>query len=544
VTAFDVNRLLRLFAWARLGIAEVLLIIAPLLPSDLVPGTSIGILALPLFVVVVTSGGLLLLPPLTQPRRVAWLLCLLDVVLVTAVVAATGGPRSIYAFLYVLSVTAACVLLPRAGALAMAAAGSLLYTALVFARTIFPVTAFFEPPHETTALEVLTIFLNAGTFLVVAIVAGGLAEQYRTTRQELERQRHDLRDLQAFKAVILNSVGTGLIGLDREHHVTALNPAAEEITGRSATNAIGLPWDDLFGAAVPIVAIENAIAEHPRTPARHETTLTRRDGGVVPVRFTFSALRSGDGHRLGMIAICEDLSEIREMEARMRQADRLATVGRMAANIAHEIRNPLASMTGAIEALAGPVPGRDERDRLTQIVSRESERLNRIISNFLEYARPAPLTLEAVNVAEILDEILVLLEHRELPPSLKIVREFPAVVTARVDPQQVRQAVWNLCLNAVEAMPDGGELRVSAGLEDHRLHIVIRDTGDGIPSSDQPHVFEPFFSTKPGGSGLGLALVHRIVRDHGGDVSVRSGSGRGTSAVVVLPAAADTAVTR
>ena len=405
-------------------------------------------------------------------------------------------------------------------------------------------TAFFEPPHETTALEVLTIFLNAGTFLIVAIVAGGLAEQFRATRQELEHQRRDLQDLQAFKAVILNSVGTGLIALDREHTVTALNPAAEEITGRSAADAIGRPWGDLFGAAVPIDAIASTITAHPRTPARHETTLTRRDGAAVPVRFTFSTLRSGDGHRLGMIAICEDLSEIREMETRMRQADRLATLGRMAANIAHEIRNPLASMTGAIEALAGPVTGGGERDRLTQIVARESERLNRIISDFLEYARPAPLALETVNVAAILDEVLVLLEHRELPPSLKIVREFAPVVTGQVDPQQLRQAVWNLCLNAVEAMPDGGELRVSAGRDDGRLYVVISDTGDGIPSADQPHVFEPFFSTKPGGSGLGLALVHRILRDHGGDVSLRSGASGGTRAVLMVPAAAGAGVSR
>src|SRR5262245_47589980 len=232
------------------------------------------------------------------------------------------------------------------------------------------------------------------------------------------------------------------------------------------------------------------------------------------------------------------------METRMRQVDRLATLGRMAANIAHEIRNPLASMTGAIEALAGPVPGKEERDRLTQIVSRESDRLNRIIRNFLEYARPAPLTLETVNVGEILDEVLVLLEHGGLPQGLKIVREFAPVMTWRVDSQQLRQAVWNLCLNAVEAMPDGGELRIGAARDDGRLHIAVSDTGNGIPSADQPHVFEPFFSTKPGGSGLGLSLVHRIVRDHGGDVSVRSGSGGGTSVVVVLPAATGTVVTR
>src|SRR5262249_22235819 len=161
--------------------------------------------------------------------------------------------------------------------LAMAAAGSLLYTGLVFARTVFPLTAFFEPPHETTALEVLTMFLNAATFLTVAIVAGGLAEQFRATSLELEHQRRDLQDLPAVKAVVLNSVGTGLIVLDRDHTVTTLNPAAEEITRRSAVDAIGRSWTELFGTTVPIDVVETAIAEHPRTPARHETTLTRRD---------------------------------------------------------------------------------------------------------------------------------------------------------------------------------------------------------------------------------------------------------------------------
>lgn len=538
MTAPDVNRLLRLFGWLRLGVAEVLLIVAPLMPAELTPGTNTSILALALLVVVLSSGGILLLGPLAQPRRVAWLMSLLDVVLVTAVVAATGGPRSIYSFLYVLSVTAACVLLPRLGALVIAALGSLLYTGLVFARTVFPMTVLFEPPRETTALEVLTIFLNSGTFLIVAIVAGGLAERYRATHRELEAQRRDLQELQAFKAVILNSVGTGLVAVDRDHAVTALNRAAEAITGRAAADAIGRPWAALVGAAVSIEAVEAAIAENPTASTRQETMLDRPDGSRVPVRMTFSALRSADGSQLGLIGVCEDLSEIREMENRMRQADRLATLGRLAANIAHEIRNPLASLTGAIEALAVPMAAGEERERLTQIVSRESDRLNRIITDFLEYARPAPLAFEVVDTAEVMDEVLVLLEHRDLPPGFKIVRDFPASLPWRLDAQQFRQAFWNLCLNAVEAMPAGGELRVVAGVQGDRLQLAVSDTGEGIAATELPHVFEPFYSTKPGGSGLGLALVHRIVRDHGGDVDVRSRPGLGTTFTVTVSARA------
>lgn len=539
MTESTTHRSLRLYGWGRLGLAQALLILAPLIPAELTPGPNPRILALTLLVVLVSSGMLLILGAPGRPRRVAWLLCLLDVVLVTAVVAATGGARSIYTFLYVLTVTAACVLLPRVGAVAMAASASLLYTALVFARTIFPITALFEPPHETTALEVLTIFLNSGTFLIVAFVAGGLAERFRATRQELETQRRDLQDLQAFKELILHSVGAGLIALDRDHAITALNRAAEIISGRRAAQAIGRPWAEVFGGVVAIDAVEAAIAAHPLLPVRQEAVLERPDGSRVPVRITFSALRSGEGERLGLIGVLEDLTEIRAMEQRVRQADRLATLGRMAVNIAHEIRNPLASLTGAIEALTGHLGAGEERERLVQIVTRESDRLNRILTAFLEYARPVPLRLQPTNMAEVIDEVLTLIEHRDLPASLKIARDFPTSLPWRVDAQQLRQALWNLCLNALEAMPDGGELRVGAAAHDGFLHVSVTDTGEGIAAADLPHVFEPFFSTKPGGSGLGLALVHRIVRDHGGEVDVRSAPGFGTTVVLTLPASSD-----
>jgi two-component system sensor histidine kinase PilS (NtrC family) len=253
------------------------------------------------------------------------------------------------------------------------------------------------------------------------------------------------------------------------------------------------------------------------------------------VRLTFSALHAADGSRLGLVGLLEDLTEIREMERRIQRADRLATLGRMAANIAHEIRNPLASVTGAVEALASDRASGDERERLMQIVARESGRLDRIITDFLHYARPGRRVVELVDAAEVIDDVLVLLEHRELPPGLKITRAFPASLPWPLDGHQFRQAIWNLCLNAVEAMPSGGELRVETGIEAGALRVAVGDTGEGIPESQLAHVLEPFYSTKTGGSGLGLALVHRTVQDHGGEIDVHSVPGLGTTVVLTLP---------
>jgi two-component system sensor histidine kinase PilS (NtrC family) len=528
-------RAFRRIAWARLAAVAPLAAGVTLLPSDLLPARHTDVLVIALVAAALSSGGLLVLGPPARLQRVAWLVCFLDVAIVTAVVAATGGARSIFVFLYVLLVMAACLLLSRTGALAVAACASLLYAGLVVGRTMFPLSLFFEAPGDTMALELLTIFLNTATLLVVGVVAGSLAAQFGATRTELERERRDLREVQAFSDVLFHSVGAGLIALDRRHTITAVNRAIEAMTGFEAGTVVGRPWSTLFADPLPLDATAALLTDRARTTPRHETSLRRVDDDSVPVRVTFSVLHSADGRPLGMLAVCEDLSEIREMEARMREADRMATLGRMAANIAHEIRNPLASMSGAVEALARDLVAIDERQRLADIVLLESDRLNAIIRNFLDYARPAPLALVHVDIAQTIDDVLVLLEHRDLPPGLKVVRDFPPSLAWRVDGQQFRQALWNVCLNAVEAMPDGGELRVSARIVDDALQVVVADTGTGIETAAMPHVFEPFFSTKPGGSGLGLALVHRIVRDHGGTIEMVATPGGGTSVVMLLP---------
>src|SRR5437660_1185334 len=399
MTSVDGHRLLRGVFWARLAVAVLLLPLGILLPEGMTPGINHSVLALALLTVAASSGALLFGPPPARPRRIAWLVALLDVALVTGVVAATGGARSIFTFLYVMLVT-------------------------------------------------------------------------------------------------------------------------------------------LSGDLVPPPAIEPDLATEPDRPSRHEAVLPRPGDSSVPVRLTFWALKAGDeDEQLGVICACEDLTAVRAMEERLRQADRLAALGRMSANIAHEIRNPLASLTGAIEVLASSGTAGEVRERLAQIVLKESGRLSEILRAFLEYARPAPLVRARVNVVEPIDEVLVLLEHRAAAAgTLKIAREFPPSLEWVVDVQQFRQVVWNLCLNAVDAMPDGGEVRVTAGVVGDRLEVRVGDTGEGIAREDLGHVFEPFFSTKLDGSGLGLALVQRIMQEHGGEVHVESAPGAGSAFTLRFPA--------
>ena len=480
----------------------------------------------------------------TSFRRFVWMQVCLDVALVTGIIATSGGSHSVFTFLYVLTVLEGCFLLGRRGGLVAASLAGLLYVDVVLGRQLLTFLGLAEPA-QATALEVLTVLLNAAVLFAVALVAGSLAERYYIAQRSLESQRKDFSDLQAFRDLIFQSVGSGLIAVNPEGRITAFNRAAESITGVPERDALGQTWEALFGGEVDLEEARQAVAAPGAQSLRYEIRLRRHDGHELPVGVSFWSLRSGNGEIIGLIGVCQDLSSIKRMEQQVRQADRLATIGRLSANIAHEIRNPLASLSGAIEALVRDLPADPGRERLVEIVLRESERLNRIIRDFLEYARPAPMATHAVDLAELLEEVVLLVEHRSLPPELKVIREYGEKLPARVDPQQVRQAIWNLCINAVQAMPEGGELRVGGrvvpGAGPPRLQLWISDTGQGIAEADLPQIFEPFFSTKPEGSGIGLALVYRVLQDHGGQIEVRSQPGAGTSFMLILPSA-DSAV--
>ena len=471
-------------------------------------------------------------------RGFARLQLALDVALVSAIVATSGGARSSFVPLYVLTVLAASFALPGAGAFVVAGLSSVFYVAVALGPDALASLGGVSG-GDTTTEEALAICLNAAVFLVVGFVTSSLAGRYRESQAHLDAHRKHLSDLQAFRDLIFESVGSGLVGVDPRGRVTAFNRAAESITGFRSADALGQPWSAIFGSGVDLDEIRETANEDQSPPRRYEFPLRRQDGRVIPVGISFWSLRAGEGEVVGLVGVCQDLSAIKQMEQRMRQADRLATVGRLSANMAHEIRNPLASISGAVEALAKDLPPDEGRNRLVEIVLRESERLNHIVGAFLEYARPAPLTRIDVNLAQIIDEVLLLIEHGPLPEHLKIMREYAESLPARVDPQQMRQAIWNLCLNAVQAMPDGGEMRVGGqalgGPEREHIQIWVADSGHGIADADLPHIFEPFYSTKAGG--IGLALVYRVLQDHGGLIEARSRPGDGTTFPLTLPAA-------
>ncbi len=533
--AVDSHALLRAFSWARLAVAALLVGIGPWAPAVVIPTASAGLLLAVFALVVLSSAALLVFGPGPRPGVVAWLLCVLDTALCTAVVAATGGPRSILVFLYVPLVTAACVLLSRDGALAIAGLASALYTVLVLMRSLVPVLAFDAPADATMALDVLAILVNSGTLAVVAFVSGGLADRFLSSQHELESQRQSFGDLRAFRDVIFQSAGTGLVALDLDHRITAFNHAAEMIAGVPSRVALGARWADLLGDALPLQQIEASVTAAPTTSTHHEIELRRPDGSVAPVRVTGSALVAGDGTRLGLIVACDDLSTLRALETRMRQADRLATLGRMAANIAHEIRNPLASLTGAVEALTVAGTPADTRSRLTQIVARESDRLSEIIRNFLEYARPTSLKIDRVDLIDVLDDVATTLGPRLAEAGVTLVRDLPRSLVLEADRERLREAVWNLCLNAVAAMRGGGELRIRGGALGGMVEVRFTDTGESIAPHELPHVFEPFFAVRNVAGGLGLALVHRVAEEHGGEATARSEPGLGAEFALRLP---------
>jgi two-component system sensor histidine kinase PilS (NtrC family) len=314
----------------------------------------------------------------------------------------------------------------------------------------------------------------------------------------------------------------------------------EALGGRSEAELRREPWARVFAQAPEFAAVWEQLRVAARGPYRFEAVLLRGDGAPIPVGVSASLLRRGPAEPMGVICSFQDLTEIKRMEARIQQADRLAAIGRLAAGLAHEIRNPIASIRGSIEVLRQSLRPEGADRRLMEIILRESDRLDGTIAEFLEFSRPRRLAPVLTDLTVMIDEVLLLLAH-QAPEGLQIVKAYPdGTVKAYVDPAQLRQALWNLGRNAVEAMPRGGCLRVEARVrrEGSRgravAEIAVEDTGGGVPLEHLPHIFEPFYTTKPDGTGLGLAIVHRIVEEHEGEIRVETGA-QGARFVVTLP---------
>jgi two-component system sensor histidine kinase PilS (NtrC family) len=273
---------------------------------------------------------------------------------------------------------------------------------------------------------------------------------------------------------------------------------------------------------------------------RFEGHIAKRDGSKAMLGFTATLLKDDADIVRGIILTFQDITRLLEMEEQMRRQERLATVGSLAAGIAHEIRNPLASLSGSIQMLQGDLELQGDHKHLMDIVLRETDRLNNIVTEFLDYARPRSNQLEQISLASLVEETTTLFRNsREFREDIIIVCDIPSAISITGDPQRLRQVFWNLLINAAQAMQNGGTITIAAasgtGRDAEEVTIRILDSGMGIASEHLEHIFDPFFTTKPAGTGLGLAIAYRIIEDHNGTIDVKSEVGKGTAVIINLP---------
>lgn len=462
-----------------------------------------------------------------------------DLACITSVVASTGRLDSPFTFLYPIAIITGTMVLGRNGGLAATLAAGTIYAAVAWPSSLDGEAATWWARRGEFASMTLRVLAFAAVFLL----SNHLVAAVSTATRRLEERESGFRALSAFHENIVQSMSSGLFTADLEGRVTSFNPAGYGILGLAPTDVLGQPCWDLFGWDEG-AAFYTRLSQR-GVPYRFEREARRRDGRRVLLGMTLSWLKDSDGAPVGMVGIFQDLTEIKALEDRVHQRERLASVGELAAGLAHEIRNPLAAISGAMEVLQQDLSLHGEYQTLMGIAMRETERLNGLIGQFLLYARPASVHKRSCDLVPLVRETLALLRtHPDCRLEIEIVERYDAALSGvEIDANQIRQVIWNLVLNALQAMPEGGRLEVGLrpvrGINGSAVEIAISDTGCGIRPDDIPRMFVPFFTTKPGGSGLGLAIVHRIVEEHRGHVDVRSEQTKGTRVLVTLPVGTD-----
>ena len=467
-----------------------------------------------------------------------------DALLVSGFIDVTGGIVSYFSSLYLLPIIAASSIRFRRGALQVAALSAILYLGLVAAQYLdvgplraLAFTSLSELP--TPGFAQFTVVINLSGFFAVAFLSGSLAERLRRADARLVHASHQIADLRAFNEYVIDSLLSGLATTDRTGRVLTCNKAAGVITGVSPDAAAGRDIGDLLQLPRSFRAALDGLED--KRSLRLDLDYRTQDRGVIVMGLSVTTLSFPDG-RSGFLFTFQDVTNVKRLERDARLRQRLAAVGEMAAGIAHEIRNPLASMSGSIQVLRQELSLSDEQAQLMDIVMRESERLNDTIRSFLAYAHPQQFALVRLDLRRVLQDTALLLRNSaEVRPDHEVEVDVPQEpVWYDADANQIRQIVWNLATNGLRAMPEGGRLRLA--VESHPLPdgggdvmLTVEDSGRGIPPEELDAIFQPFRSSFERGTGLGLAIVHRIVTDYNGTIQVSSTVGAGTSMRVHLP---------
>lgn len=449
----------------------------------------------------------------------------LDSLIVSVLVLMTGGVESIFGFAYVFPVLGASVALYRRGGLVAAVVTILMYGTIVSAQ----LTRFVGvlPVVIVPANALLSYALHSAGMALVAVLSSTLAEKAKKTGQALAETQLDYEQLQELHAAILRSLPAGLLTIDETATIRYANEAAINILRVGSSELLGRPLQ----AVAPGMRLtwERWRSDPLLGRERHEHAYEHKDGSRARLGYSFAPLSLSMGGTMGSIVVFQDVTDIVRLKETVERSRRLATVGKFAAGLAHEVRNPLASMCASIDVLAATLTPPESMQRLMSNVVEEADRLNRLITDFLALARPRALQMSKHDLSSVVGSILEVFANDAVVKEAKLASDLEPGVDAVFDEDLIRQVVWNLLRNAAEALEGKGTLQVLVRTEQGRPVLEVKDDGPGMSQEQLSRVFDPFYTTKVGGSGLGLAISHSIVEAHGAQMNIDSTEGSGTS---------------
>jgi two-component system sensor histidine kinase PilS (NtrC family) len=458
-----------------------------------------------------------------------------DLLIITGLVYVSGGVRAGFMLLYPISVLSGSVMLTRRGGLVLAGLATLFYAATLWAvrAGLVPVQGLADVPWLPARAILYSIFVVGVVCGTVALVGSYFSESLRHAGEKLQEAAVQVADLRELNEVIVSSIQSGLLTTDADGHILHVNPFGEAILGRTTAVLRGQNVRDVLHSSLLEPSAVRARAGS-RALARLELDYDRPGGPRLDLGVSVNPLAAGGA---GYLFVFQDLTDIKRLEEEVRTKEKLAAVGEMAAQLAHEIRNPLGSISGSAQVLMGGSDVSAEEAHLLKIITRESKRLSDTLNRFLFQARPSGRPRGPVDIGPLVSEAVTLLRNGpEVRPGHEVelqVEGGPHLCLA--DPDEITQVFWNLVRNGLEAMPGGGRLQVRLGATRDELVLSVRDQGRGMGREEQRLMFEPFRSGTPMGTGLGLAIVYRIVREHGGDITVKSAPTEGTDVQVRLP---------
>jgi two-component system sensor histidine kinase PilS (NtrC family) len=443
-----------------------------------------------------------------------------DLLFVSVLIPLTGGLESVFSFAYLLVIISASFLLTRRLTIMAAACAIILFGGILYLQYVNGLSFFNLSRSVPDGTFFSTLFVHGVAFFLTAILSGTLAERWRLSEEQLQRKTVDYAELEKMNQTILAHISSGLMLINAEGKIHSFNRAATSITGLSFQDVYNRDATKIF----PGLPLSPIITTEPLN--RAEGYFVKNDGQKLILGYATTLAKGSQGENFGILVTFQDLTQLKRVEEDLKRIDRLAAVGRLAAGMAHEIRNPLASISGSVQLLMEAKTVQPDDLRLMGIIVKEAERLNGLLTDFLEFAKPKQPQTEAVNVASILDQLIEMLTTDPRFDHIEISREYPKVYILELDRNLILQALWDLAVNATEAMQGQGELTFSIGPKG-KPAIIVEDSGPGIDNEIRGRIFEPFFSTKQEGTGLGLANVYSVIEAHGGMVTVERGAGGG-----------------